>query len=103
MPGVKPAHDFDISGERTASSGLSITRIRIASKKKVPLKQQASKQTHRLITYDSKQHNLGSFNTKQEAALAYDREARQCGEDKPLNYESIEAAEEAAAAAASPA
>jgi hypothetical protein len=49
------------------------------------------------IHYDSKRHNLGTFDTKQEAALAYDREARQCGEDKLLNYESITAAEEAAA------
>jgi hypothetical protein len=48
------------------------------------------------IHYDSKQHNLGSFDTKQESALAYDRAARQCGEDKPLNYEGIKAAEEAA-------
>jgi hypothetical protein len=30
--------------------------------------------------------DLGLFDTKQEAALAYDREARQCGEDKLLNY-----------------
>jgi ribonucleotide monophosphatase NagD (HAD superfamily) len=51
------------------------------------------------ITYDSKNHHLGIFDTKQEAALAYDREARQCGEDKPLNYERIKAAEEAAAQA----
>jgi hypothetical protein len=48
------------------------------------------------IRYDSKKHTLGSFDTKQEAALAYDREARQCGKNKPLNYESIAAAEEAA-------
>jgi hypothetical protein len=49
------------------------------------------------ICYDSKQHYLGgTFNTKEAAALAYDREARQCGEEKPLNYESIKAAEEAA-------
>ena len=48
------------------------------------------------IHYDGKKHSLGSFDTKQEAALAYDREARQCREDRPLNYESIKAAEEAA-------
>jgi hypothetical protein len=48
------------------------------------------------IYYDNKSHSLGSFGTKQEAALAYDREARQCGKDKPLNYENIRAAEEAA-------
>jgi hypothetical protein len=53
------------------------------------------------IYYDGKLHWLGTFSTKQEAALAYDRKAtRQCGEDKLLNYESIAAAEGAAAAAA---
>jgi hypothetical protein len=49
------------------------------------------------INYNSKKHNLGIFGTKQEAALAYDREARQCGEDMLLNYESMTAAEDAAA------
>jgi hypothetical protein len=49
------------------------------------------------IRYDKKGHFLGAFDTKQEAALAYDREARQCGTDMPLNYDSIAAAEEAAA------
>jgi hypothetical protein len=52
-----------------------------------------------MIYYDSKNCHLGCFDTKQEAALAYDREARKCGEDKLLNYESIRAAEEAAAEA----
>jgi hypothetical protein len=50
-----------------------------------------------IVCYDSKTHNLGLFDTKQEAALVYDREARQCGKDKLLNYESIKAAEDAAA------
>jgi hypothetical protein len=51
------------------------------------------------IDYDSKQQNLGSFDTKQEAALAYDRAVLQCGKGKPVNYESIEAAEDASAQA----
>jgi hypothetical protein len=53
-----------------------------------------------VIRYGSKQHNLGSFDTKQQAALVYDREARvHGGGEKPLNYEIIEQAEQAAAAA----
>jgi hypothetical protein len=47
------------------------------------------------ITYDGKDSYLGRFDTKQEAALAYDTEARQCGKGKPLNYDSIKAAAEA--------
>jgi hypothetical protein len=53
------------------------------------------KQWRAMIYYDNKQHYLGIFDTKQEAALAYDKKARQCGKDTPLNYESIKAAEEA--------
>jgi hypothetical protein len=39
---------------------------------------------------------IGSYRTKEEAACAYDREARQCAEEKLLNYDSLEQAEEAA-------
>jgi hypothetical protein len=52
------------------------------------------------VNYGSKQHSLGSFNSKQEAALAYDKELRKRGEEgKLLNYDTIEEAEEAAAQA----
>jgi hypothetical protein len=50
--------------------------------------------------YDGKEHYLGTFGTKQEAALAYDKEVRKCGgEKRALNYDTIEEAEEAAAQA----
>ena len=50
------------------------------------------------INYDSKQHNLGTFETKQEAALAHDREARLKGSTSQcaLNYGSTAAAGAAA-------
>jgi hypothetical protein len=38
------------------------------------------------INYDCKQYSLGSFNSGQEAALAYDKEARKSGGGKMLNY-----------------
>jgi hypothetical protein len=57
------------------------------------------KQWKAVICYDKKSHNLGSFSTRQEAALAYDREARKVKRGKLLNYESIKTAEEAAARA----
>jgi hypothetical protein len=54
-----------------------------------------------LIRFGGKQQRLGIYDTKQEAALAYDWASRKHKGDKALcNYESIEAAEAAAAAAA---
>jgi hypothetical protein len=51
------------------------------------------------VYYGGKLQSLGTFDTKQEAALVYDKEARQCGKEKPLNFESMEGAEEAASKA----
>jgi hypothetical protein len=58
------------------------------------------KQWQAKISYDGERHHLGNFDTQQEAALEYDKEARKCGgENKLLNYNTIEEAEEAAAQA----
>jgi hypothetical protein len=49
------------------------------------------------IYHGGKNHHIGCFATKQEAALAYDTAAREHdGGKKKMNYVSIEAAEEAA-------
>jgi hypothetical protein len=56
----------------------------------------SGKRWHAWICYGGKKHNLGVFDTKQEAAVAYDMTARECGEEKPLNFESIEVGGEAA-------
>jgi hypothetical protein len=61
-------------GARCATTGIHLNASHLAA----------------TYTYGSKGHHLGAFGTKQEAALAYDRAARQCEEDKSLNYESTE-------------
>jgi hypothetical protein len=50
---------------------------------------------HAQITTGGKQHNLGTFGTREEAALAYDRSARKCIERKLLNFATLELAEQA--------
>ena len=50
----------------------------------------------RINIIDGQQRYCGSFGTKEEAALAYDRAAREHRPDLPTNYESIEAANQAA-------
>jgi hypothetical protein len=55
------------------------------------------------INYGNKMHLIGSFATKEAAALAYDRETRKRGFDdgfeRALNYDTIEEAQSAAAEA----
>jgi hypothetical protein len=64
------------------------------------LRHQAGTRWQAQISYGGKLHYIGTFGTKQEAALAYDRAAREHGGGKKkLNYESIDAAEDAAAQA----
>ena len=61
---------------------------------------QRSNWNARINIIDGQQRlHCGSFGTKEEAALAYDRAAREHRPDLPTNYESIEAAEAAAAKA----
>ena len=38
------------------------------------------------IRYGGKQHSLGTFDTKAQAAQAYDQAARQHAPDGPLNF-----------------
>eukprot|EP00935_MAST-01C_sp_MAST-1C-sp1_P000407 g407.t1 len=52
------------------------------------------------IWYGGKQHCLGKFGTKEEAALEYDTVARRRSPTKPLNYPSLEVGREAAEKAA---
>jgi hypothetical protein len=60
---------------------------------------------HAWIGYGGEEHNLGAFNTKEEAAAAYDKEARRCFNNmriKPeFSYRSLEEAGAAANKAAS--
>jgi hypothetical protein len=56
----------------------------------------AGKRWRAQIRHGGKKQNLGRFDTKEEAAVAYDSAVRQCGDEKkPLNYKTAEAAEEA--------
>ena len=57
---------------------------------------QRSNWNARIIIDGQQRLHCGSFGTKEEAALAYDRAAREHRPDLPTNYESIEAAEAAA-------
>jgi hypothetical protein len=117
-PGVERAgvQEFE-TGRNMPQNRLSPAENRLSPVAKIGIKQTKEFRPHRVrgrtsacgfygvhasgerwqakITYDSKQHHLGTFDTKQEAALAYDRKARK-HEKKGLNYESIAAAETAA-------
>ena len=54
------------------------------------------------IRYESKEHYLGTFPTKEQAAHAYDEAARKHRKDAPLNFPSTEAQVKVVATAAAP-
>lgn len=52
------------------------------------------------VCYDGRHHSLGVFNTKEEAAVAYDKEARQHkGPNVPCNFDNAEEGDAAASLA----
>ena len=57
------------------------------------------KRWHAYINYDRRSHYLGTFDTKEQAAHAYDQAARARKKEAPLNFRSAEEGAEAAAQA----
>ena len=56
----------------------------------------SGKRWYAQISYGCKRHSLGTFDTKEQAAHAYDQAARAHKKQAPLNFTSVEAGAEAA-------
>jgi hypothetical protein len=87
------------SAAAAAAPGCTLSRLKILQPKTRPKSgfygvSVNGKRWKARLRYGGKEHNLGTYNTKEEAALAYDRAARQHkGAKAVCNFEAVEGSE----------